>query len=230
MPSKFRVRYIFHPLVKAIAKGCSRLGITPNMATIIMLSFSILSLFSLVMLSNLLLFAILVFMTGIFDGVDGEIARLTNKSSKIGGFLDSTMDRVSEFIIFMALLFFVWNECIWLIDMKLIVFLSYFASFMISYTRARAENFCEGDFNIGLMARSERLFYLVVASLISYFYDFFNLFLFIFMWLAIFTVLFRFIKFKKYIKENENSWSSGYNDVKFIEKLRKSFLSCPSPV
>ncbi|MFX1276078.1 MAG: CDP-alcohol phosphatidyltransferase family protein [Promethearchaeota archaeon] len=203
MPSKLRVRYIFRPLVKVIAHSLSKVGVTPNIATSIMLLFSIFSLFSLVFLSNFLLFSILVFTTGIFDGVDGEIARLTNKSTKRGAFFDSTMDRISEFIIFMALLLFFWNEFLWIIDMKLIIFISFLASIMISYTRARAENFCKDDFDIGLMARSERLFYLVVISFISFFYNYFKLFLFIFMWLVTLTALFRFIKFKKYIKKKE---------------------------
>jgi len=169
MPSKFRVRYIFKPLVQLLAKGFSKLGMTPNMATMTMLLFSILSFLALVILSNLILFSILVFITGILDGIDGAIARLTHQSTKIGGFLDSSMDRISEFNIFIALLIFLWNETFWMIDMKLIVFLCFLGSIMISYTRTRAENFCVGDFNIGLMARSERLFYLVVVSFLSLF-------------------------------------------------------------
>ena len=205
MPSKFRVRYIFRPLVQLLAKGFNKLGITPNMATMTMLLFSILSFLALVVLSNLILFSILVFMTGILDGIDGAIARLTNQSTKKGGFLDSSMDRISEFNIFMALLIFLWNESLWMIDMKLIVFLCFLGSIMISYTRTRAENFCEGDFNIGLMARSERLFYLVVVSFIAFFFNNFNIFIFIFMWLVLLTVLFRFIMFKKYIEKSENN-------------------------
>ncbi len=203
MPSKLRVRYIFRPLVRIIAKGFSRLGMTPNMATMMMFFFSILSFISLAFLSNYLLFAILVFTTGILDGVDGAIARMTNQSTKKGGFLDSTMDRISEFNIFMALLLFFWNDSYWIIDMKLVIFISFLASIMISYTRSRAENFYSGDFNIGLMARSERLFYLVIISLISSFFDYFKFFLFIFMWLVILTSMYRFVKFKKYIKEKE---------------------------
>jgi len=204
MASKFRVRHIFKPLVKAIASGLSKIGVSPNMATIIMLGFAILSLISLGFFENLLLFSIFVFTTGIFDGVDGAIARLKGKSTKIGAFLDSTMDRVSEFIIFLALLLYCWNELIFLIDMKLIIMISFFCSLMISYSRARAENFFKGDFDVGLMARSERLFYLVITSIIAHFFGFMNEFIFIFMWLVIGTVLFRFFKFNNIIKENEN--------------------------
>jgi phosphatidylglycerophosphate synthase len=204
MPSKFRVRLIFLPLVKAIASGLSKIGVTPNIATFLMLFFAILSLISLGIFKNLLLFSIFVFTTGIFDGVDGAIARLTDKSTKSGAFLDSTMDRVSEFIIFMGLLLYCWNELIYLIDMKFIVTISFFSSLMISYSRARAENFFKGDFDVGLMARSERLFYLVITSIIAHFFGFMNEFLFIFMWLVIGTSIWRFIKFNSIIKKNEN--------------------------
>ena len=82
MASKFRLRYIFKPLVNLIAKGLIRIGVTPNIATIIMFNFSVLSFISLVFFQNLLCFSIFVFITGIMDGCDGAIARLINKSTK----------------------------------------------------------------------------------------------------------------------------------------------------
>ncbi|MHA1489365.1 MAG: CDP-alcohol phosphatidyltransferase family protein [Promethearchaeota archaeon] len=207
MPSKFRVRYLFRPLVELLAKGLNKIGITANVATIIMLSFSILSFISLVFFMNLFYFGIFIFLCGIFDGIDGAIARLNNKSSQWGAFFDSTMDRMSEFVIFLALLLFCFEDLLWnLIDMKLVIFISFFCSLMISYSRARGENFLKkkkGDFDIGLMARSERLFYLFITSIIAFFFNFLNEFLFIFMWLVIGTAIFRFLKINKYIKELE---------------------------
>jgi phosphatidylglycerophosphate synthase len=204
MPSKFRLRYIFRPLVKLIAKGLSKIGVTPNIATIIMFCFAILSFFFLVFIQSLLLFSIFVFITGIMDGCDGAIARLTDKSTKFGGFFDSIMDRFSEFVIFLSLLVYIWDEELWnVIDMKVVVFLAFWFSIMISYLRARASNILNGDFDIGLMARSERLFFLVISSLIAFYFGFFNVFLFLFMWLVLGTLIFRFMKINKQIKENE---------------------------
>jgi len=201
MASKFRLRYIFKPLVNLIAKGLIRIGVTPNLATIIMLSFSVLSFLSLVFLRNLLCFSILVFITGIMDGCDGAIARLTSKSTKFGGFFDSFMDRFSEFFIFLGLLIFSKDELLWnFFDMKLIIFISFLTSIMISYTRARAEVIFKGDFDIGLMARSERLFYLFITMIIASFYGFMGEFLFIFMWLVIGTFIFRMIRIYYQIK------------------------------
>ncbi len=205
MPSKFRVRYIFRPLVKLISKGLNKIGVTPNMATIMMLSSAILSFIMLVYFSNLLTFGMLIFVCGILDGCDGEIARLTNKSSAFGGFFDSIMDRFSEFIIFLALLIYSWEYLLWnIIEMKIIIFLTFLSSIMISYTRTRAENFFkEGDFDIGLMARSERLFYLVITSLLAFFYGSFMELLFLFMWLILGTTIFRFLKIRKQLKNRE---------------------------
>jgi len=139
------------------------------------------------------------------DGCDGAIARLTNKSTKFGGFFDSFMDRTSEFFIFLGLYIYSQDQLLWnCFDMKLIILISFLASIMISYTRARAEVFFKGDFDVGLMARSERLLYLVIISIISFFYDFFNLFLFIFMWLVIGTFLFRMINIYYIIKKRNN--------------------------
>ena len=74
---------------------------------------------------------------------------------------------------------------------------------MISYLRTRASNILDGDFDIGLMARSERLFFLVISSLIAFYFGFFNVLLFLFMWLVMGTLIFRYMKISKHIKEKE---------------------------
>ncbi len=204
MASKFRLRRIFRPFIKLLAKILSKMGVNPNLATIIMLCFSIFSFFALVFFFNLFFFSIFVFLVGIFDGVDGAIARIKNRATTFGGFFDSVMDRTSEFVIFFALLFYCWNSILFgFLDMKLIIIISFLSSIMISYLRARAETFYKGDFDIGLMARSERLFYLFVTMLIANFYGFVNEFLFLFMILVIATVYFRYFKIKKLIRNFE---------------------------
>jgi phosphatidylglycerophosphate synthase len=101
MASKFRLRRIFRPFIKLLAKILSKMGVNPNLATIIMLCFSIFSFFALVFFFNLFFFSIFVFLVGIFDGVDGAIARIKNRATTFGGFFDSIMDRTSEFVIFL---------------------------------------------------------------------------------------------------------------------------------
>jgi len=188
-----------------LAKGLSKMGVSPNIATVIMLIFSILGFISITLFSNLILFSIFIFLTGIFDGIDGAIARLTKKATIFGGFFDSLMDRISEFIIFLGLLIFCWDKMLWdFLDMKIIIFISLFTSLMISYTRVRAEVFFKGDFDVGLMARSERLFYLFVTMLIGNFYGFINEFLFLFMILVIVTIYIRYLRIKKALYEFES--------------------------
>jgi len=204
MASKLRLRRIFRPFINLLAKGLGKIGVNPNLATIIMLGFSIFSFFALVCFFNLFFFSIFVFLVGIFDGVDGAIARIKNRTTTFGGFFDSVMDRTSEFVIFFALLFYCWNSILWgFFDMKIIILISFLSSIMISYLRARAETFYKGDFDYGLMARSERLFYLFITMLIANFYGFVNEFLFLFMILVVATAYFRYLKIKKLIRNFE---------------------------
>ncbi len=207
MPSKFRVRNIFKKkIVKVVSKGLIKIGITPNLATIIMLCFSILSFVSIWPIKNLLLFSIFVFITALLDGCDGTIARMTNRSSSFGGFFDSVMDRISEFFIFLGLLLFNWNRLLWnFLDVKLIVYISFLASLMISYSRTRAECFFSGDFDVGLMGRSERLFYIFITMIFAHFYGYVDIFLFVLMLSLIATVIFRIIKIYNQIKSQANN-------------------------
>ncbi|GAH51660.1 unnamed protein product, partial [marine sediment metagenome] len=150
MPSKFRLRYIFRPLINKLAKILGRIGLTPNYATAIMLILSFFCFIFLTVLKIEWLFGIFVFLVGIFDGVDGAIARFLKKESKFGGFLDSIADRFSEIIIFLAILLYFGNQKFWnLIEINIIIYISLGASLLISYARTRAQNISTGDFDIG---------------------------------------------------------------------------------
>lgn len=96
--------------------------------------------------------ALLVFPFLAIDLLDGTVARMTGKVTAFGGFLDSTIDRISDFLVISAFGFAMivrWE----------IVVLFLFASFLVSYTRSRGE--LAGNktisFDMGLMERSERL-------------------------------------------------------------------------
>lgn len=205
MVSKFRLRVIFRPLITTLAKLLIKIGVSPNLATSIMLILSIISMICLVIFSNILLFALMVFLVGIFDGLDGAIARLSERETSFGAFFDSIMDRCSEFVILFSLLVYYRNEFLWnIIRIPIIIIISFFASIMISYIRAKAENVYDGDFDVGLMARSERLFYIVISMIFVHFYGYFGETLFIFMVLVSLTALFRFYKLNTLIKNYEN--------------------------
>jgi phosphatidylglycerophosphate synthase len=206
MPSKLRLRPFFAPIVKQIGILFSKLGMTPNIATVGMLicaTTSVVFLF----LNKILWFGIFLFITGIMDGVDGAIARHTGKKSNFGGFFDSTMDRLSEAIIFGGLL--ITQEMYFTVSntiSTLFIVLSVIGCFMISYMRARAELIQKGyDTNIGLMARSERLFFLFIVSLISHFsgLEFFTYGFLTFTILVILTAVYRFYSYRIQIMGSE---------------------------
>ena len=121
MPSRIRLRRVFKPLVTGLAKGLNRIGLTPNLATLVMFMCSLASFLILIFFESYFWFGIMVFITGIFDGIDGSIARLSNSVTKFGGFFDSFTDRLSEFMILLALLINRWNQTLWfVIDMKFV--------------------------------------------------------------------------------------------------------------
>jgi len=93
-----------------------------------------------------------------WDTVDGEVARARGKSSPKGAFLDSILDRVSEFMVLLGILmFFNLSK----LDSILVLGLL-FASYTISYTRARAEG-VGIDCKVGIFDRATRIFILGVA-------------------------------------------------------------------
>ena len=212
MTSKFRLRPIFAPIIKFLAKGFIKLRITPNVATLIMLIFSILSSLSLILFNNLLLFGVLIFITGIMDGIDGAIGRLTNKKSKFGAFFDSSIDRLSEGIIYLAI---VWKSSELLGNFPkwnmFLIWVCLIFSLLISYIRARVDlEISKGEIkfksNIGLFARSESLFYLFILSNISYFFRTSEIAIFswgfiLFSILIFGTFLYRFLNYRQMLKK-----------------------------
>ncbi len=211
MQKPFRLRPIFAPIVKIIAQGAIKLHITADVATLFMVLSSLNAALGLIFFQDFLWFGIWVFITGLLDGVDGSIARLTQHSSPFGGFFDSFMDRISESIIFCGLILYAW---IYSSDLGIILailgVLGYLFSFLISYTRARAElelkNVVSTDsksfsMNIGLLARSERLFYLFLMSIVVFFTSdlIYLILLSLFVLLTGITFLERLLTYKRYL-------------------------------
>ena len=105
----------------------------------------------------------LVMLTGgVFDALDGAVARETNRMTSFGAFLDSTLDRISEAAVFVGLIFFYAGA-----DLPyeaLIAAVAMTFSLLTSYTRARAEGLnisCE----VGLLERAGRVLILSVCSI-----------------------------------------------------------------
>jgi CDP-diacylglycerol--glycerol-3-phosphate 3-phosphatidyltransferase len=108
----------------------------------------------------------LILAGGIFDLFDGTVARRTGLASPFGAFYDSTLDRLSEIIVYAGLLS-LYND--YRADandvvMIYVVILAMAGSLMISYTRARAEALGI-DCTVGLMQRAERVILIGAAAL-----------------------------------------------------------------
>ena len=107
---------------------------------------------------------LLLLLSGIADSLDGLMARLQNRSSRWGAFLDSSLDRVSDF--FYLLGFWVLlGRYSGQVPATLAVFICMLSTVLISYTKARAEGL-GGTCRVGLMERGVRTAYLIVWALI----------------------------------------------------------------
>ncbi|HEX6063346.1 MAG TPA: CDP-alcohol phosphatidyltransferase family protein [Longimicrobiales bacterium] len=107
-----------------------------------------------------------VLLGGMFDIFDGRVARLSGLGSKFGAFYDSTLDRISETVVFLGLLSLYNDYRLELGDVGMIylIMLAMAGSQMISYTRARAEAMGI-DCRVGLMPRAERIVLLGSSAL-----------------------------------------------------------------
>jgi archaetidylinositol phosphate synthase len=167
MPSRFRVRRAFRGFVQAIARPLARHGVPPDTVTYFSLLLSLLAGLALILMSSSILFGVLTFLTGLFDGVDGAIARLNNTSSKRGALMDSVVDKVAEMILLLSIGIAYPTTEMLEVPVTLWVLLCLFGWLMTSYARARAESLGVTDLDVGLGGRSERLLILVVFSLLN---------------------------------------------------------------
>ena len=147
--------------IEPVARFLGSIGLTPNAVTV--LGFFLTLVVAGVLASGRLLLAgILLIFTLAFDAVDGTLARLTGQTSRFGAFLDSTLDRWAEVVLFVAIAWVLLQSNDQIGVMLAIVALG--MSLLVSYTRARAEGIglqCKE----GLMTRFERLV-LLIAGLI----------------------------------------------------------------
>ncbi len=155
-----RVRGQLGPLGRIVAKT----HLTPNAITIIGLILNV-GVAAVIASGNLVLGGVLVLLAGGFDALDGAVARATGKTSQFGGFLDSTLDRYSEAVVFAGLLIHLTRTDAGTIPV-LLTYATIVGSLMISYTRSKAEAIgIRGD--VGIAQRLERILILALALLVS---------------------------------------------------------------
>ncbi|MBW1780358.1 MAG: CDP-alcohol phosphatidyltransferase family protein [Deltaproteobacteria bacterium] len=110
---------------------------------------------------------IMILFAGLFDMLDGAVARAGGKASGFGGFLDSVVDRYSDFLIFGGVLALFAREGDFL--MTSISAITLCGAFLVSYIRARAELIIP-KCAVGLMERPERIIVLAAGSLFGFFH------------------------------------------------------------
>jgi len=156
------------PIVTRIVSFLTSQGISPNQLT---LAGAALSFLSGVIYAKGYLFlgGVMLFVAGAADLLDGPLARTTGKMTSFGAFLDSTVDRYSDFFVFGGLsIYFVNNGEIFWFFVTLGIILG---AFVVSYTKARAENLIK-NCGVGIFGRSERILLLIAGTLVAPFLKF----------------------------------------------------------
>ena len=106
----------------------------------------------------------IILAAGLFDMMDGRLARTGNLSSKFGALWDSTLDRYSELVtLFGICLIFVKADWFW---MSVTTFAAMVGSVMVSYVRARAEGLGI-ECKVGFMQRPERVVVTAATAIVS---------------------------------------------------------------
>ena len=154
--------YFTRPVARLLAKT----SITPN--TISWLGFIIaIGAVSLIITGHLFAAGFVVLLAGFFDILDGALARSTNRNTRFGAILDSSLDRLGEAVVLLAILiFYILNANERPVIVALLVTLTIIGSFMVSYVRARAEALdLKGQ--TGFFSRAERVIVLALGLLFS---------------------------------------------------------------
>ncbi|WP_218258696.1 archaetidylinositol phosphate synthase [Saccharolobus shibatae] len=161
-----RIRRQIKRIIEPLAKTLAKFGISANFITLLGLIFAIVYYFE-IMRTNTALGIVFLVISAIMDGIDGELARISNTASPLGSFLDSTLDRIEDILYISAFIFLGFTSYLVAIAVGL--------SLTISYIRAKAESLGLKMEGRGIIERGERiifvfiilLFYIIVSKQIS---------------------------------------------------------------
>lgn len=157
------LRHWLQPYLEKIGSGFAATGLPPNFWTGVGIAFAFASAiaYGLNIEFALIIGGVLLLVSGFFDIVDGQVARVTNKTSKKGAFLDSIFDKIAEVLIFLGILIGGFAE-------PYLVLLAITLSLLVSYTRARAESLGIKLQGIGIGERAERLLVIAIIGMIGF--------------------------------------------------------------
>ena len=162
----YRQRERFQDLSIRIGMAFSRLRLSPNQWTMLSLLPVLASLYFLYY-SQFLQAALLLLLSSFLDLVDGSVARVTGRVSRLGAYLDTITDRYVEFIIVLGILLagipgFLIPSAAWIL-------LYLFGAMMTTYAKAAAmeKGLTERELRGGILERAERLLLLLVGLLLA---------------------------------------------------------------
>jgi CDP-diacylglycerol--glycerol-3-phosphate 3-phosphatidyltransferase len=151
----------FGRIIQAIVSALALSRVHPNVLTFIGLLINIWAAF-LFGYGRFLWAGIVVIGAGLFDMVDGRVARETNRVTRFGGFFDSVLDRYSDLALLVGLLVYYAsiNRYFYVVLTAIVMT----GTVLISYTRARAENTIR-KCKIGFLERPERVVLIIIGAL-----------------------------------------------------------------
>ena len=151
-------------IIGAMVRGLARRRINPNVLTVIGVSINVLSgiLFG---LGHFFWAGVILIVANLFDMLDGQVARRTGQVTRFGGFLDSTLDRVSDMAAFVGLMTFYARDTELHSTLNvLLAGLALVGSVLVSYASARAESLIP-KCDVGFLRRPERVVLLIIGAL-----------------------------------------------------------------
>lgn len=166
---KTRAYQVITPIVGMLNKT----GITPNGITTIGFGITLASSIVLIVggekgnrgdFRYLFWFGAITLFAGLFDMLDGQLARLTNKTTRFGALYDSVLDRYSEMFMFLGICYYLVAHHYFLSSLS--AFIAMIGSIMVSYVRARAEALGV-ECKVGMMQRPERILTIGIAALLA---------------------------------------------------------------
>ncbi len=153
------IKPVFEKTISPVIDIFYRINITPNFLTILGLFITGAGSFF-ISTGNFFYAGLLVLLGNLCDAVDGALARKYKKSSTFGAFLDSVVDRYSDFLPFAGFAVY-FSENMYLLLLSLFAIAG---SFLVSYSKARAESLGI-ECNVGILERPERSIILIVSLL-----------------------------------------------------------------
>jgi phosphatidylglycerophosphate synthase len=151
-------------IINAMVRGLASLGVHPNILTGIGVTINM-GCGVLFGLGYFFWAGIVLIVANLFDMLDGNVARLTGNVTRFGGFLDSTLDRLSDMVAFLGIMiFYAGNSPQHSLLNVTLAGVGMIASVMVSYSTARSEGLGVKA-NVGFLQRPERVVLLIIGAL-----------------------------------------------------------------